>query len=104
MSVDNVEPDCTQDDLLFEVLLKSGLPLTSRVEKVDAGGVPVFSVADRMLLVCVERKITPACVRAVVARAPQRVVFLDVAFQGQDTLKTNVVLEMRSHEIEFSTI
>lgn len=35
---------------------------------------------------------------------PRRVLCLDHAFRGNDQLKTNTVLEMRSHDIEFRTV
>lgn len=35
---------------------------------------------------------------------PQRVLCLDVGFHGNDELKSNTVLEMRSHGIQFQTV
>jgi hypothetical protein len=55
------------------------------------------------LAICLERKITQETLRGIMARKPQGVICLDVAFAGNDQLKTNVVLEMKSHGIEFHT-
>jgi adenine-specific DNA-methyltransferase len=38
------------------------------------------------------------------AQGPQMVLCLDHAFAGNDQLKTNIVLERRSHEIKFHTV
>jgi hypothetical protein len=38
-----------------------------------------------------------------VARRPKSVICLAVAFAGNDQIKTNIVLEMKSHGIEFHT-
>ena len=35
---------------------------------------------------------------------PQRVIYLDAIFGGNDQLKTNTVLELKSHGIEFRTV
>ena len=35
---------------------------------------------------------------------PRQVIYLDNAFGGKNQLKTNTVLEMRDHEIEFWTV
>jgi adenine-specific DNA-methyltransferase len=39
-----------------------------------------------------------------IARNPQSVLCLDVAFDGNDALKTNIVLEAKSHSIIFRTV
>jgi adenine-specific DNA-methyltransferase len=57
-----------------------------------------------MLLICLADAITQDCLRGMIALAPQRVVCLDPAFKGNDQLKTNTVLEMKSHGIEFRTV
>jgi adenine-specific DNA-methyltransferase len=41
--------------------------------------------------------------RAIIDLKPQRVVCLDLGFSGNDALKTNAVLEMKSHGVEFAT-
>ncbi len=37
-------------------------------------------------------------------RKPKQVICLDAAFRGNDQLKTNTVLEMKSHGIAFHTV
>jgi len=90
--------------LLYELVLKSGLPLTSKIEKLTAAGVPAFNVANKELIICLARPITQETLREIIALNPHRVLCLDVAFAGNDQLKTNVALEMKSHGIEFRTV
>lgn len=104
MLVENVKDGRTDEDLLFEVLLKAGFKLTETIERITVAGQRVFSVAEGMLLICLERKVTRDCLRKLIELNPERVVCLDVAFNGNDQLKTNLLLEMRSHGIEFRTI
>ena len=51
-----------------------------------------------------ERQVAQEALREIITLNPQRVLCLDVASAGNDQLKTNVVLEMKSHGIEFRTI
>jgi adenine-specific DNA-methyltransferase len=104
MLVENVKEGRTDEDLLFEVLLKAGFKLTDKIERIKVAGLSVFSVAAGMLLICLEREVTRDCLRRLIDLAPERVVCLDVGFKGNDQLKTNLLLEMRSHGIEFRTV
>ena len=79
----------TDQDMLYEILLKSGYPLTTPVETVSLAGKAVYSVADGQLFICLERKLTLELIRALAERKPERVVCLDEGFDGNDQLKTN---------------
>jgi adenine-specific DNA-methyltransferase len=89
--------------LLYELILKSNLPLTSKVQRAKVGAQTFYDVADATLAICLERHITQDTLRGIMARKPQGVVCLDIAFAGNDQLKTNAVLEMKSHGIKFHT-
>ena len=47
---------------------------------------------------------TAKALRGMVSLKPRQVICLDNAFGGNDQLKTNTVLEMRDHDIEFRTV
>lgn len=91
LHIDHVLPDRTQQDILFEILLKSGFPLTPSVEPQTLAGKQVFSVAGGELLICLEPDLTMEVIRAMAAQKPERVVCLDAGFAGNDQLKTNAV-------------
>ncbi len=101
---DNVDDSRSQQDILYELILKAGLPLAAKVEPIEVGGNPVFSVAEGRLLICLENPITQAVLRGMMAREPQQILCLDTAFHGNDPLKTSAVLEARSHGIIFRTV
>lgn len=101
---DNVDDSRTQQDILYELILKAGLPLAAKVEQIEVEGKPIFSVADGQLLICLENPITQAVLRGMMAREPLQFLCLDTAFHGNDPLKTNVVLEAQSHGITFRTV
>lgn len=105
MHVDHVRDSRTDDDLLYELLLKSGYPLTSTIEKVNVAGKTFYSVADGLLLVCLEKELTHELIKAMAERKPERVVCLDEGFAGNDQLKTNAVQTMKAKGVtSFKTV
>lgn len=105
LHIDNVVPGRTDADVLYEVLLKSGYPLTVAVEKLTLAGKTVHSVDGGVLLVCLDRPLTLEAVREMAARKPQRVVCLDAAFAGDDPLKANAVQIFKAQGVtSFKTV
>lgn len=89
--VDHIDPDASQEDILYELLLKSGFMPTEKVEKLALAEKTVYSVSDGALLICLEDEITRDLVDAVAEAEPLRFICLDKAFQGNDQLKANAV-------------
>jgi adenine-specific DNA-methyltransferase len=105
MHVDHIQAGRTQEDILFEILLKSGFPLTTRVETLPLAGKTVYSIADGMLLVCLEKELTDAVIKEMAARKPERVVCLDAGFDGNDQLKTNAAQTFKTKGVtSFRTV
>jgi len=103
LMADNIEPGRPEEALLYELILKSNLPLTSKVVPGKVGEQTFYDVAEGTLAICLERPIRQETLRGMMARQPKGVICLDAAFAGNDQLKTNIVLEMKSHGIEFHT-
>jgi adenine-specific DNA-methyltransferase len=91
LHVDHIRPGRKDDDLLYEILLKSGYTLTVPVERLALGGAAVHSIDGGKLLVCLERALTIDAIRAMAECNPERVVCLDAGFFDNDQLKTNAV-------------
>jgi adenine-specific DNA-methyltransferase len=106
LQVEHVESGRGGLDVVFEVLLKSKLPLTSKVEKVKVSGGEVWSVESGRLLVVVDEGVDLAGVRELSKRdpKPETVVFLDRCFGGKDALKANASKIFQDAGIEFKTI
>lgn len=103
MHVRHIVDGRTQEDLLYEILLKSGFPLTTPVETLTLAGKTVFSTGT--MLVCLEKKLTPEVIKEMAARKPERVVCLDEGFAGNDQLKTNAVQTMKTKGVtSFRTV
>ena len=103
LTADNVRSDASEQALLHELMLKSGLPLTILVEPATAAGLPVYRLDGGKLLVCLVRELTRDALRAMIELKPQAVLCLDIGFKGNDALKVNAQLEFQSHEIQFRT-
>lgn len=100
----HVQRGRTAADILYEILLKSGFPLTSPVDKCQLAGKEIFAVAGGMMLICLERELTLDVIRAMAETKPERAVCLDEGFAGNDQLKTNAVQTFKAKGIVFRTV
>jgi adenine-specific DNA-methyltransferase len=103
--VDHIRDGRSDDDLVFELLLKSGFTLATTVEPLELAGKKAFSVADGALLLCLDRELTLELIREIADRGPERVVCLDEGFAGNDQLKANAVQIFKTKGItSFKTV
>jgi len=110
MHVEHIDAASSPEDILYELLLKDGFPLTTPVEKLEIAGKEVFSIADGMLLICLEPELTEELMDGMAEMEPARVVCLDAGFRGNDQLKANAVQTFKARArnketaIEFRTV
>jgi len=97
--IDPVAEHATIENMVYELLLKSGKDLNSKIEKATN----YFRINNNELVFMLE-KATQEIIDAVLAEKPKKVVALDKLFEGNDQLKTNTVLQMKDAGIEFKTI
>ena len=102
---DNIKPDRTSEDLLTQVILDWGLPLSVKIEKVKIVGKELFKVQGNSLFASFDNNIDEEFARAIAKEQPLRVVFRDSGFKN-DTAKTNVkqLLKQLSPETEMKVI
>jgi adenine-specific DNA-methyltransferase len=87
--VDNVKPDRTAEDLLFQVLVDWGVDLTLPIRRETVQDKTVFFVDDNALVACFDGGITEDLVKELAGHEPLRVVFRDNGFVS-DAVKINV--------------
>ena len=105
LHIEHIREERSPDDILYEILLKSGFPLTTPVETLILASKQVFSVAGGALLICLEPELTMEVIRAMAAQKPERVVCLDAGFAGNDQLKANAVQIFKTQGIpSFKTV
>lgn len=97
--INPVAENATVENMMYELLLKSGKSLNSKIEHADN----CYCINGGELALLLE-SVSQATVDAVLSRHPQKVIALDKLFEGNDQLKTNTALQMRDAGVEFKTI
>lgn len=80
LQADNVKPNRSGEDLLFQVLLDWGLDLSLPISRDEIDGSEVFAVGDDALLACFADGVKHSVVRAMAESRPLRAVFKDSGF------------------------
>lgn len=88
-AVDNIKPDRSAEDLLFQVLIDWGVDLALPIRRETLLGKTVFFVDGNALVACFEPSISEELVKELAKTEPLRVVFRDNGF-ASDALKINV--------------
>jgi adenine-specific DNA-methyltransferase len=91
LHIDHIAKDASDEDILTELLLKSGYPLDTPITPIKNLGRRIYGVADNALILCLEPEITSAMIDAIADYNPIHVICLDSGFQGNDQLKANAV-------------
>lgn len=91
MFVDNIKPDRTAEDLLFQVMLDWGVDLALPIAKETIQGKEVFFVDGNALVACFDAHggVDEEFVKALAKHQPLRVVFRDAGFKDS-AVKINV--------------
>ena len=88
LTTDNIKPDRTPEDLLFQVMLELGVLPSSKIVETEIDGKKVFDVADGFLLACFDKGVTTETVTAIAKQQPYYAVFRD-ASMADDSTATN---------------
>ena len=88
MTTDNIKPDRTPEDLLFQVMLDLGVDLSSPIQETIIDGKKVFAVAGTYLLACFDPGVTTETVTAIAKQRPYYAVFRDSSM-ANDSVATN---------------
>jgi adenine-specific DNA-methyltransferase len=103
--IDHIDPHSSEEEILYEILLKSGFPLTTPVAEKKIAKKTVYAVDSDALLICLEHDLTKDLIVKIAELKPARVVCLDAGFKGNDQLRTNAMEIMKSHGVtDFRTV
>lgn len=98
-SVQSLKPNCTQEDALYEILLKYGVDISLPIEAKEVLGKKIFSLADNYLLVCLEKNLGLDVIEGIAKLKPTRVVFYDDGFKD-DSVKLNAEQTLKKFGVE----
>ena len=83
--VDNVKPNRTGEDLLFQVMLELGATLDSKIETTMVAGKTIYNVAEGYLVACFDPNVTDEVVKAIAQMQPAYAVLRDTSMKDDST-------------------
>lgn len=83
--VDNVKPDRTGEDLLFQVMLELGATLDSKIETTTIAGKTIYNVAEGYLVACFDPDVTDDVVKSIAQMQPAYAVLRDTSMKDDST-------------------
>lgn len=83
--VDNVKPDRTGEDLLFQVMLELGATLDSKIETTTVAGKTIYNVAEGYLMACFDPDVTDDVVKSIAQMQPAYAVLRDTSMKDDST-------------------
>lgn len=83
--VDNVKPDRTGEDLLFQVMLELGATLDSKIETTTIAGKTIYNVAEGYLVACFDPNVTDEVVKSIAQMLPAYAVLRDTSMKDDST-------------------
>ena len=81
---DNVKPDRSGEDLLFQVMLECNLPLSAKIQTEKIAGKEVFSVNNGYLIACFDEDVNEAVITAVAKRKPYYFIMRDKSLSSDN--------------------
>lgn len=108
-SLFNIKTDRSEDDLLYEILIKYGIELSEKINCHTIDGKTVYEMGAGSLIVCLADNLTSGIAEGIGKLykeiSPEgvigncRVVFKETGFNGSDEIKTNTMLILKQHGI-----
>jgi adenine-specific DNA-methyltransferase len=101
---DQIKPESEEINMLYELLLKSGFDLTSKIDVRDLGLGTYFYVINDGELVLQLSGMPEKTVDSIIESNPRKVLMLDRLFENNDQLKTNTFLQFKDSGVDFRTV
>lgn len=103
--IDTIKQDRTDTDMVYEVMLKMGIPLTYPVTEVEIDGKRAYSVGDDcLLLICLQEGLTTETIEAMAMDyLPSKLVLSEKCF-ADDTAMANAHYILKEREIELKLV
>lgn len=74
---DNIKPDRTDEDLLFQTMIDLGIELSAKIEKRSIAGKTVWSVSDGYLMACFDEEVNETTITEIARQQPYYFVMRD---------------------------
>lgn len=94
--IDNLKPDRSEMDLVYEILLKMGCPLTASLTEDTVDGLTVYRAEREGVLICLQPGVTAETVEKLAALGPRTVVLAENALADNSAMSNaHYLLENR---------
>ena len=102
--IHRVKPERTDLDMIYEIMLKLGVPLTYSVTSFSINNKTVYGVGnDCLLLICLAENVQPEDVEQMTEYAPAKIIISRDSF-ADDTAMANAYYILRDHGIELKLV
>lgn len=88
-TIDNIKPDRTPLDLLFQVMLELGVPLSAKIEENVVNGKTYYAVNGNDIIACFDDDIDEEVITAIAKQQPLYAVFKDQSFASDSVAINN---------------
>ena len=85
--LEGVKAGRTRLDVVYEIILKTGFPLTAKVETIDINGREVYSIDNETILICLFENVGFEDVEEMAQYAPAHIVFGEKCFADTSAVK-----------------
>ena len=94
LALDNpIKESRSQEDVIYEILLKYGVDLSVPIEEVQIMGAKVYSVGFGYLMICLDDNINLDLIEAIGEQKPNRVVLYDKALSNETKINGERILK-----------
>ena len=67
---DNIKPDRTEEDLLFQTMIELGIELSAKIEQTQIAGKTVWNVSDGYLMACFDEAVNETTITEIAKQQP----------------------------------
>lgn len=103
--INNLVPNRSEEDILYEIILKYGIDLTAPIEEHEVNGKIIYNIGFGALYICLDNHIDKDVVEEILKLNEENkmpnpmVVFKDTGFKN-DEIKLNAILSLNDNGIE----
>lgn len=101
--IDGLKAERSETDLIYEILLKMGYPLTADVVAFEMDKLVVYAVDDSDMLICLQPSITAEHIEKMLAYQPKKIVLAESSFADNSAL-SNAHYLLENHDIELKLL
>ena len=101
--IDSIKDDRTDMDVVYEVMLKMGVPLDVPVQYIEINGKIVYIVGEFLLMIALFDNITAEDIESIAAYAPAKIICAESSFKDDSAL-SNAHYILKDKQIELKLV